>query len=200
MERKSRFHFERRLDRKRITGLRWIVSLSLLGLALLGCGPTAQSQAAPAGIGPGARFTVGAMYSNYQADYGKRYLGGISGFFDYARSDKLSYEFEGRYLFTNEEFGTHQSTYLVGPRYTWRFRHAAAYGKLLIGEGKFHFPYDYADGNYFVVAAGGGVDVPIRQSRYMIRLVDFEYQSWTNFPFGTLHPYGISTGVAVRFH
>jgi hypothetical protein len=33
-----------------------------------------------------------------------------------------------------------------------------------------------------------------------VRLVDLEYQWWLNFPFGTLRPYGASTGIAVHFH
>jgi hypothetical protein len=44
------------------------------------------------------------------------------------------------------------------------------------------------------------VDLALGRSRYSIRLVDFEYQWWLNFPFGTLRPYGASTGIAVHFH
>jgi hypothetical protein len=35
-----------------------------------------------------------------------------------------------------------------------------AYAKLLVGDGVFYFPYDYADGSYFVLAPRAGVDVP----------------------------------------
>jgi hypothetical protein len=59
---------------------------------------------------------------------------------------------------------------------------------------------DYADGSYFVLAPGGGVNLALGRSRYSVRLVDFEYQWWLNFPFGTLRPYGASTGIAVHFH
>ena len=64
--------------------------------------------------------------------------------------------------------------------------------------GKFHYPYNYAEGSYFVLAPGAGLDVKIGQSRYSVRVIDFEYQSWPNFTYGGLNPYGVSAGVTVR--
>ena len=159
-----------------------------------------NGQALPTATGPGPRWLVGGTYSFFAADYGKRDLGGGSGFVDYSRSERISYEAEVRFLTINEEVGTHQSTYLVGGKFPYRRRWLTAYGKVLVGDGHFHFPYDYADGNYFVLAPGGGVDLALGRSRYSVRLVDFEYQWWLNFPFGTLRPYGASTGIAVHFH
>jgi hypothetical protein len=159
-----------------------------------------HAQAMPTATGPGPRWLVGGTYSFFAADYGKRDLGGGSGFVDYSRSDRISYEAEVRFLTINEEVGTHQSTYLIGGKFPYRKRWLTAYGKVLVGDGRFHFPYDYADGSYFVLAPGGGVDLALGSSRYSVRLVDFEYQWWLNFPFGTLRPYGASTGIAVHFH
>jgi hypothetical protein len=110
----------------------------------------------------------------------------------------VRYEAEVRFLTINEEVGTHQSTYLAGAKVPYHFHRATAYAKLLIGDGRFHFPYGYADGSYFVVAPGAGVDLALGNSRFSVRLIDFEYQSWVNFPFGTLNPYGISTGVSIH--
>jgi hypothetical protein len=160
----------------------------------------ARAQAEPTAIGTGSRWLIGGTYAYFQADYGKRYLGGGSGFVDYARSPRISYEAEVRFLTMNEEFGTHQSTYLIGAKFPYYKRWATPYAKILVGEGRFHFPYGYADGSYFVLAPGAGVDLPIGRSRISVRLIDVEYQSWVNFPFGTLNPYGISTGVALRIH
>jgi hypothetical protein len=160
----------------------------------------AVAQADPTAIGTGSRWLIGGTYAYFQSDYGKRYLGGGSGFVDYARSPKLTYEAEVRFLVMNEEVGTHQSTYLIGAKLPYYTRWATPYAKVLIGAGRFHFPYDYADGSYFVLAPGAGVDLPIGKSRISVRLVDVEYQSWLNFPFGTLNPYGVSTGVAFRIH
>lgn len=176
--------------------LRVLVVLLLLAAAK----SVLHAQALPTATGPGPRWMAGGTYSFYAADYGKRDLGGGSGFVDYARSERISYEAEVRFLTINEEVGTHQSTYLIGGKFPYRRRWMTAYGKVLIGDGRFHFPYDYADGSYFVLAPGGGVDLALGNSRYSVRLVDFEYQWWLNFPFGTLRPYGASTGIAVRFH
>jgi hypothetical protein len=160
----------------------------------------ASAQADPTAIGTGSRWLVGGTYAYFQADYGKRYLGGGSGFVDYARSPRVTYEAEVRFLTMNQEVGTHQSTYLIGAKFPYYTHWATPYAKILVGQGHFHFPYDYADGNYFVVAPGAGVDLPIGQSRISVRLIDVQYQSWVNFPFGTLNPYGISTGIAFRIH
>jgi hypothetical protein len=176
--------------------LRLLVIVSLLAAAT----KFVQAQAVAAGTGPGPRWLVGGTYSYFAADYGKRELGGESGFVDYARSERISYEGEIRFLNINEEFGTHQSTYLGGVKFPYHWRRVTAYGKVLIGVGHFHYPYGYADGNYFVLAPGGGADLALGHGRYSIRMIDFEYQSWLNFPFGQLRPYGISSGIAVHFH
>ena len=39
-----------------------------------------------------------------------------------------------------------------------------------------------------------------RPSRFLIRILDFEYQVWPGFTFGTLHPYGLSTGLSYRVY
>jgi len=173
-----------------------------LALALLFAATSrlAQAQAEPTAIGSGSRWLAGGAYSYFQADYGKRYLGGGSGFVDYARSPRVSYEAEIRFLTMNQEAGTHQSTYLIGAKFPYYTHWATPYAKILTGVGRFHFPYDYADGSFFVLAPGAGVDLPVGKSRFSVRLIDVQYQSWVNFPFGTLNPYGISTGVAFRIH
>ena len=56
-------------------------------------------------------------------------------------SERISYEAEVRFLTINEEVGTHQSTYLVGGKFPYRRRWLTAYGKVLVGDGRFHFPY-----------------------------------------------------------
>ncbi len=171
---------------------------------LLSCLPPARAlhaQALPAGYGPGhAKVSIGSGYSSFQSDYSKRRLGGASIYADYQITEKWGAEFEGRILRLGEEVGTHETTFLIGPTYTYPVSHAKPYGKVLIGEGKFHFPYEYAEGSYFVIAFGGGVDIPVRTSRLTVRAISFEYQSWPNFTFSGLHPWGISTGASFRVH
>lgn len=141
---------------------------------------------------------MGGGYTSFQSDYSKRTLGGYTIFANYGVTDRISAEFEARVLRFGEEVGTHETTFLIGPRYVYPYRSTRPYGKILIGEGKFHFPYNYAEGSYFVVSYGGGVDVPIRTSRWSVRAIDVQYQSWPNFTFGGLHPWGISTGASFR--
>jgi hypothetical protein len=126
----------------------------------------------------GTSISVGATYSTYQADYGKRYLGGYAIHAEWDKTDHLGLQFEARVLRYNEEVGTHQTTFLIGPKFTLRRPWFNPYAKFLVGEGKFHFPYNYAEGTYFVMAPGAGIDVPLGQTRYTIRLIDFEYQHW----------------------
>ena len=39
----------------------------------------------------------------------------------------------------------------------------------------------------------------IALSHYVtLRAIDFEYQHWPQFPFGSFSPYGISSGIRVR--
>jgi Outer membrane protein beta-barrel domain len=171
--------------------------LSIAFLAACFCS-LARAQATATASVSGVSLSVGGGYSYYHADYGHRMLGGYSIFADYDRTPRWGLEFEVRALRFNQEFNTHQTTLLIGPRYAYRRNRFSAYAKLLLGDGRFHFPYNYADGSYFVLAPGGGIDVPLGDSRFTIRAVDLEYQSWPNFSFGGLHPYGYSGGISFR--
>ena len=177
-------------------------ALPLLGalLLMLAYVPRGQGQALPTATDTRPTLSVGGEYSDFQADYGKRTLGGYTITADYDRTPRYSLEFQARVLRMNQEVGTHETTFLIGPKVTYRRRWFNPYAKLLIGDGKFHFPYNYAEGSYFVLAPGAGVDVRLGHSRYTIRAIDFEYQSWPNFSFGGLNPYGISTGISVRVY
>jgi hypothetical protein len=161
-------------------------------------GAPVAAQAIATGGGGDTSLSAGATFSSYEADYSKRDLGGYAIHADYDRTRQWGLEFEARVLRLNQEVGTHETTFLIGPRYVLRRRAFNAYAKLLIGNGKFHYPYNYAEGSYFVLAPGAGLDVKIGQSRYSVRVIDFEYQSWPNFTYGGLNPYGVSAGVTVR--
>lgn len=169
-------------------------------MLVLACAPRGQGQALPTATDTRPTLSVGGAYSNFQADYGKRMLGGYTITADYDRTPRYSLEFQARVLRMNQEVGTHATTLLIGPRVSYHWRWFNPYAKLLIGDGKFHFPYNYAEGSYFVLAPGAGLDVRLGTSRYTVRAIEFEYQSWPNFSFGGLNPYGISTGVSVRVY
>ncbi len=72
--------------------------------------------------------------------------------------------------------------------------------KLLVGNGNFYFPYNYAKGSYFVLAPGAGIDMQVGHSKFILRLIDVEYQDWPQFSFGPMHSYGVSTGISYRFY
>jgi hypothetical protein len=157
-----------------------------------------SAQAIATVTGGDSSLSAGATFSQYQDDYGKRGLGGYAIHADWNRTRTWGLEFETRVLRLNQEVGTHETTFLIGPRYIMRRRVFSPYAKLLLGNGKFHYPYNYAEGSYFVFAPGAGLDVHVGASRYSVRVIDFEYQSWPNFSFGGLNPYGISGGLSVR--
>lgn len=112
------------------------LSLALaLAVLLVATNGFAGAQAEPTAVGTGSRWLVGGTYSYFQADYGKRYLGGGSGFVDYARSPRVSYEAEVRFLTMNEQVGTHQSTYLIGAKFPYYTHWATPYARFLSVKG-----------------------------------------------------------------
>ena len=168
-----------------------------MGLLLLGASCSAGvSQAVYAAKAPGAYVSVGVTASGYESDYGKRLLGGGSIYVDANLTRRLGIELEGRRLSLNSDDHMRETTYLVGPRYSFAVRGFRPYAKFLVGRGDFNFPFDYAKGSYLAMAPGGGVDYQVGNSRLGLRLVDFEYQIWPQFTFGALHPYGVSAGIS----
>ena len=170
---------------------------ALLGLVPALAGATAYAQAVPTATGPGGRLSIGVLASGFQADYGKRDIGGVALFADANLTIHIGVEAEARTLRYHEEAGISQGSYLAGPRITLRPHAFAPYAKVLGGVGVFHYPYGYATGHYFVLAPGAGIDYRVGNSGLKLRLIDFEYQSWPQFTFGQLHPYGLSAGFSL---
>jgi hypothetical protein len=156
----------------------------------------ASAQALPTASGPGAAVVVGGTFSDFQADYGARTITGASVYADANLTWRFGIEGEARRM-AYPDFGQRQSTILGGPRWSFRRSGFVPYVKLLAGGGRFDFPYGYGTGDYFVVAPGAGVDLRLSQ-RLRLRLVDFEYQAWPGFTFGSIHPYGVSVGISYQ--
>jgi hypothetical protein len=180
------------------------VSLSPLGLvailALLPwAGPRMSAQARPTASGPGSYVSVGGEGTLFQADYGKRYLGGIAAYADVHPHWRYGGEVEARFLRFNTDESVTETTYLAGAHINVLPGRLRPYGKFLIGVGKINFPFNYATGSYLVYAPGGGVDYVLNE-RWTVRFVDAEYQIWPQFSFGALHPYGVSAGIAFRLN
>jgi len=156
----------------------------------------AFAQALPTGSGPGAYVIVGGTFSAFQADYGNRTITGASVYGDANLTWRYGIEVEARRM-DYPGFGERQSTLLAGPRWSLRPKGFVPYAKILVGGGRFDFPFNYGTGNYFVVAPGAGVDLRLGH-RIQLRLVDYEYQLWPGFTFGSIHPYGVSAGISYQ--
>ena len=158
-----------------------------------------QSQALPTATGPASSLQVGLGMSGYHIDYGQRWLGGPLVWLGYKPLMHLGVEGELRSLRYNQDLGVHASTYLLGPRFTLHRRFCDPYVKVMAGSGRLTFPYSYAHGAYFVVAAGSGVDVRVGE-RLQLRIIDVTYQQWPRFSFGNMTSFGASAGISVTLH
>ncbi len=171
----------------------------LLLILMCACALRVGAQATKAaGIGPGPYTAVGFTGSLYKSDYGKLNLLGPTVFVDANIHRLVGLEAEARWLRWNGKTGVTQDTYMVGPRYSFKPVGWVPYVKMPVGMAHMRFPYGYATGNYFVMAPGGGVDWWLPGDTVRVRVVDFEYQIWPQFSFGTLKPYGVSAGISIR--
>lgn len=151
-----------------------------------------------AASGGGSYVAVGGSGTVMQADYGRRLLGGGVAFADANVSPSIGAELEARFLRYHTDEDVTETMYLVGPRYTFRSQQRLQpYVKVLIGSGRINFPFNYATGSYLAIAPGVGVDYHLG-GRWSARLLDFEYQDWPQFTYGSLHPYGVSVGLRFR--
>jgi hypothetical protein len=185
-------------SRIHIESVRWRRRWFCVAAALFAAVPghIAFAQALPTGTGPGAYVIAGGTCSEFQADYGSRTINGASIYVDSNLDWRYGIETEARRM-AYPDFGERQSTLLAGPRWSFRPKGLVPYAKLLVGGGRFDFPYGYGTGNYFVVAPGAGVDLRLGE-RVRLRLVDFEYQVWPGFTLGSIHPYGVSMGISYQ--
>ena len=177
---------------------RWLRGWLCACVALLALMPkhAAFAQALPTASGPGAYVIVGGAFSDFQGDYGQTAITGASIYVDANLTWRFGIEGEVRRM-DYPDFGQRQSTILGGARWSFRRSGLVPYVKLLAGGGRFDFPFGYGTGDYFVVAPGAGVDLRLGQ-RVRLRLVDFEYQDWPGFTFGSIHPYGMSVGISYQ--
>ncbi len=166
-------------------------------VALIFCLAVQRSsgQALPTATAPGSYISVGATGSLFRVNYNERWVEGGGLYVDANLYRKFGVELQAQSLRFHQENGTRQTTWLAGPRYSFRSHGFVPYVKFLVGTGKFTFPYNYAQGNYLVLAPGAGLDYDLND-RFKIRLINVEYQDWRKFEFGNLHPYGASIGIS----
>jgi opacity protein-like surface antigen len=169
-------------------------------IALFAGIPVAHAQASPTATGPGSYVAVGAGTSAFQVDYGRHDNAGGFVFVDVNPEWRVGLEGEARFLRWHAAEQVTESTYLGGLRVAiLRPRRFRPYGKFLAGVGKITLPFGYAHGAFLAYAPGAGLDISL-SDRVSIRAVDFEYQHWPQFTYGTLNPYGISAGISIRLN
>ena len=140
---------------------------------------------------------AGGGASGFYLQYGNQKAVGLTAFVEANSARNFGIVGEGRWLEYHQFNDVHAETYLIGPRYYFHYNRFEPYAKGLVGVGDFNFPYNYAHGKYFVVAAGGGVDYRLG-SRWSVRIADIEYQDWPQFTFGPMTSVGISSGIRYR--
>jgi hypothetical protein len=175
----------------------------LLSIAVLVLFPVAfLGQASPAvrsGIPP---LSVGGYYSNFYSDFNPVRLGGLGIYVDWNLFGRLGVEGEARWLRFNQRAGSYEDNYLVGPRYTRRFKNFFPYAKFLMGAGELQFNNNEGHGGYFALVPGGGLDYRLNR-KVTVRLIDYEYQFWPTalgggLPSNGLTPHGFSFGASYR--
>jgi hypothetical protein len=178
-----------------------ILLLTAAVLAGLGSGETMQAQAPATAEGPGSYAAVGGGGSGFESDYGQNLLSGYFAFADVNPTWRYGFEGEARFLRYNAHQDVTEDNYLVGVRVSiLRRGRFIPYGKFLVGAGHITLPYGDAQGTFFELAPGAGLDFALND-RWSLRLPDFEYQVWPQFgPYGALHPYGVSGGVSFRLN
>ena len=171
---------------------------NLLLIALGGRQVLAQAVATASRAGTAQ---LGAAVSLASPDYGQRYIKGISVFGDLDFGEHLGIEGDAHLVSYSTPTDIGQSTFLLGPRYSFHRKRLDPYGKVLFGLGQFDYQYDnipHYHENYLVYGLGGGLD--IRASRHIvIRAIDFEAQRWPGYGVNGLTPYVTSFGAAYAF-
>jgi hypothetical protein len=159
---------------------------------------SSPAQVVPAAVGPGAYVAVGAGVSGFQAVYGQRDLAGGLIYADAHSQWRVGFEGEARFLRFHTSEEVTESNYIGGIRVLiFRSHGMEPYAKFLAGMGKITLPFGYAHGSFLAYAPGAGLDVAINHN-VTVRAIDFEYQHWPQFPYGSFSPYGVSSGIRVR--
>lgn len=164
----------------------------------LGAARTARCQSMPSAFENGYSISAGSLVSGYYLGYGSRKIAGPSSFVDIDTRHRLGIEGEAHWLMFPQTASVHDTTWLIGARYSaLEFnRRFYPYVKGMVGFTQFNFPYSYAKGDYVVAAPGGGFDYRLT---YRVRLrVDGEYQFWPQFTYVSTPAWGVSAGLRVR--
>lgn len=181
---------------------------ALVVLAVLLASSALHAQSREAASGGGQSLWVGGEFSNMQVGfpYGSNWrMSGIGAFALFNWNHSIGVQAETNFLRFNSFYGESQTSFLVGPRYT--FLHSSKwrpYAQFSIGDVRTKYPFDIGSGNSFALAPAGGLDYHLKR-RWAVQ-AQYEYQFLTNSPnftdephFG-MRPNGIQIGVSYRLH
>ena len=167
-------------------------------ISLLGAAQWSSAQAAPTADRAGiAQF--GAAWSVANSDYGQKYIQGVSvyGTYEFMRHLGIEGDIHRVSAITPNHIG--EDTYLLGPRFVFRYKRVTPYAKALVGGARFKFTIPNTAYTYkMIYAFGGGADMPASR-KINLRLFDCELQQWPGFPPNGLSPLVVSFGAAYSF-
>lgn len=152
--------------------------------------PTA-SRAGDLQIGGG--FLIGS--SNY--NFVSTRLIGAAGYTTFDIRSHWGAEFDFHHTRSSVDTTVYERTYEIGPRVYLSRGRLAPYAKVMYGRGVYNFHNSVANVAYNIYTYGGGADFAV--TRALNVRGDYEYQNWTGFPLGTLHPSVVTIGLAFHF-
>jgi opacity protein-like surface antigen len=178
----------------------------LMGLSTILLLTPVHAQVVPSAFRPGRSLWAGAEYSNISASFpyqSNQRLSGVGAFADFKLNGRIGIEGDARFLHFGGFQNSTESSYLAGPKVYFLGRgRFQPYGKLLVGDGRIHYPFEIGDASYFALAPGAGSGY--RLSRHWMLRAEYEYQLWLNSPgFANeprheLTPNGVHVGIAFR--
>lgn len=182
----------------------------LLALIALATSCTLASAQASATATRRADLQLGGSFSYASPDYGADKLHGYGFYGDLDVKYHLGLEVDFHQLSGKDPI-LYERTYEIGPRFIYPIHDRfVPYIKGMYGRGVFNFPgyvttssgtqeVEVANLAYNIYTGGAGLDLKVLPG-LNIRVIDFEYQRWGNFPPRGLTPTVFSFGVAYHFH
>jgi len=169
----------------------------VLGAGLVSGPARAQSTTTASRIGD-LQVGGGFVFSTSDYNFTPIHLIGESAYTTFDWRSHYGAEFGFRNNKASADSTVYERTYEIGPRAYLTRGAFEPYAKVLFGRGVYNFHDSIANVAYNIYTFGGGFDLKVRRS--MNVRADYEYQNWTGFPLGTLHPSVITVGVAYHFH
>jgi hypothetical protein len=143
---------------------------------------------------------IGLTYSSANADYEyvTNRIAGIGAYADFDIRAHLGFEFTIHQL-DDPNSAVYQRTYEFGVRAPLHLKFCEPFARASVGRGVLNFPKNDANLAYNMVAAAGGLDLPVHP-RVNVR-AEYEYQYWLSTPGSGLHitPSALTVGVAYHF-